>query len=131
MTRDVEIRGLYGKMQGGMERFQHKGALGGALGETDAESDGKEQKQSKVTSRSHHLGKNQISPLFLSVFSLFVLRKCKYNVQRSHSTKQWRAGELKLLRRGRGGGGESCTERWSSSQTSEPQSSVCGFSVCC
>lgn len=84
-----------------MERFQHKGALGGALGETDAETDGKEHKQSKVTSRSDHLGKNQNSPLFLSVFFLFVLRKCKYNVQRSHSTKQWRAGELKLLRRRR------------------------------
>lgn len=27
-------------MQEGMEWFQHKGALGGALGETDAETDG-------------------------------------------------------------------------------------------
>ena len=35
------------------------------------------------------------SNLFLS--SLFIWKECKYNVQQRHSTKQWRAEEMKLL----------------------------------
>lgn len=35
------------------------------------------------------------SSFFLS--SLFIWKECKYNVQQRHSTKQWRAEEMKLL----------------------------------
>lgn len=85
-----------------------------------------------VTETNKDIWKRFPSNLFL--FSpLFIWKECKYNVQQRHSTKQWRAEEMKLLSEEeegavqRGEGQVLRVNQRSSNQTSAPgvSASVC------